>query len=138
MNSVPYKPAGYPTVLPYLVIDKAAALIAFMMEAFDAQELMRDGRPDGSIWHAQLRVGDAVIMLSDANADNPAMPGLLYIYTEDCDATYARAVALGGEPAMEPTDMAYGDRNAGVRHESGIMFWIATRRTAGGYTADST
>ncbi|MEZ5842310.1 MAG: VOC family protein [Hyphomicrobiaceae bacterium] len=135
MNATPFKPAGYPAVIPYLVVEDAGGLIVFMREAFAATEIMRDLRPDGTIWHAQVRIGDAVVMLSDANADNPAMPGLLYVYVEDCDAAFARATEAGAEPVMPPTVMDYGDRNAGVRHDSGIMWWIATRTRDGGYGA---
>lgn len=133
MNSDHYKPAAYPDVIPYLVVDDAPALMQFIIEALQGREIMRDKRDDGSIWHAQMRIGDAVIMLSDANADNPAMPGLIYVFVPDCDATHARAIAAGAENMMEPTDMDYGDRNAGVRHASGITWWIATRKQAPGY-----
>lgn len=137
MSTVRHKPEGYPSVVPYLVVTNADALMRFLAKTFGAHEIMRDKRPDGTIWHAQVRIDDAVIMLSDANAENPAMPGLIYVFVPDCDAAFARAVAAGAEPVMEPTDMEYGDRNAGVRDASGIMWWIATRRRAEGYDAEA-
>ncbi len=137
MSAVRHKPDGYPSVVPYLVVEDADALIRFLAATFGAHEIMRDKRPDGSIWHAQVRIDDAVIMLSDANAENPVMPGLIYVFVADCDATFARALAAGADGVMEPTDMDYGDRNAGVRDPSGIMWWIATRRRAEGYQAET-
>jgi PhnB protein len=119
-------PDGYHTVTPYLVSSDAAKLLAFLKAAFGAKEndLMR--APDGSIWHADVTVGDSHIMLSQATPQYPAMQGGLYLYVPDTDATYRAALAAGATSTMEPADQFYGDRNAGVKDPLGNSWWIGT------------
>ncbi len=119
-------PDGYSTVTPYLIASDAEKLLAFLKNAFGAKEhdLMR--APDGSIWHADVIVGNSHIMLSQATAHNPAMQAGNYLYVPDTDATYRAALAAGATSTMEPADQFYGDRSAGVKDVQGNIWWIGT------------
>jgi len=119
-------PEGFHTVTPYLVVKDAAQLIDFVKAAFDAAEVERMLDASGRISHAEVRVGDSIIMLSQATEKFPATTAMLYVYVSDCDATYKKAVAAGGTSLMEPADQFYGDRNAGIADANGIQWWIAT------------
>src|ERR1035438_9802465 len=98
-KAVPVKaiPEGYHTVTPYLVVQGAGKLIDFMKTAFDAQEIFRMPMPDGSIRHAEMRIGNSIIMIGEARDQLKAMPATLHLYMEDVDAVYARAVAARSE-----------------------------------------
>jgi PhnB protein len=120
-------PAGYHSVTPYLAVEGAEKLLDFMKRAFDAVEVhecMR--RPDGTIQHAEVRIGDSVVMLGEANGRWTPRPSTLYLYVNDTDATYRRALEAGAASLMEPANQFYGDRNAGVQDPSGNFWWIAT------------
>ena len=104
----------------------AGKLIDFMKAAFDAREIFRMPMPDGSIGHAELRIGNSMIMLGEASGQWKAMPATLQLYLEDVDAVYARAVAAGGTPIAEPANQFYGDRRGGVRDMCGNNWWVAT------------
>ena len=119
-------PEGYRTVTPYLVVDGAANVLEFVKQAFGAEEKFRMETPDGTIGHAEVQIGDSMVMLGDAGDQNPAMPAMIHLYVDDCDATYERALGAGGTSEREPTDQFYGDRSAGVRDPAGNLWWIAT------------
>jgi PhnB protein len=119
-------PEGYRTVTPYLVVEGATSVLEFVKQAFGAEEKVRMDAPDGKISHAEVQIGDSIVMLGDAGDQNPAMPAMIHLYVDDCDATYERALAAGGTSEREPTDQFYGDRSAGVRDSSGNLWWIAT------------
>ena len=119
-------PDGYPTVTPYLMVADAAKFIAFMSTVFDAKTTEQLMRPDGKIGHTELRVGDALIMLSEASQSHPATPVMLHVYVEDVDAAFERAVGAGGTVVAKPTNQFYGDRSGGVKEPSGNTIWIAT------------
>ena len=104
----------------------AEKLLTFLRKAFGAQDTEVMRAPDGSIWHADLTVGDSHIMVSQANAQHPAMPASIYLYVPDTDATYKAALAAGATSTMEPADQFYGDRNAGVTDAQGNVWWIGT------------
>jgi PhnB protein len=119
-------PAGYHTVTPYLVVENASALIEFMIKVFGAQEVLRMPQEDGRIIHAEVRIGDSVVMMSDALNNNPPMPTVLHIYLEDTDSAFQRALDAGAIALREPEDQFYGDRTAGVQDVFGNQWWIAT------------
>jgi PhnB protein len=119
-------PEGYHSVTPYLVVDGAAQVIDFAEKTFGAQLLLRMPGPGGTIGHAEIRIGDSVVMLADANATHPPRPGLLMVYVTDVDAVYRRALAAGATSEREPADQFYGDRSGGVRDGAGNQWWIAT------------
>jgi PhnB protein len=120
-------PDGYQNVIPYLIVDGAAALLDFVMQAFGAAEHERMAREDGSIGHAEVRIGDSVVMVSDSRGEWKPMQAAMYVYVPDTDATYHRAIEAGATSLMEPADQFYGDRNAGVRDPFGNIWWIGTR-----------
>ena len=121
-------PEGYHTVTPYLVVPSAAKLIDFMKLAFGADEIQRHAQPDGTILHAEVRIGDSVIMLGDASVKFKPMPTMIHLYVDDTDATYRRALQAGASSVREPADQFYGDRSAGVKDNFGNQWWIATHK----------
>ena len=127
MSTVKPIPEGYHSVTPYLSIKGAPQLIEFMKRAFGAQQLMSMVNEDGLIGHTEMKIGDSVIMLSEAREGYPPAPTGLYVYVEDVDAVYQRAVEAGGTAIMEPQTHFYGDRSGGVKDMCGNSWWIATR-----------
>ena len=121
-------PDGYHTVTPYLTVEGVAKLIDFVKHAFGATEVERMARPDGTIGHAEVRIGDSIIMMGEATAQWKPMPGTIYLYVDDTDTTYKRALQAGATSLMAPADQFYGDRNAGVKDASGNVWWIATHK----------
>ncbi len=118
-------PEGYQSVTPYLIVDNAAGLMDFAKEVLGAEEMFRMLGDNGKIGHAEMRIGDSVVMLSDANSENPVQQSTLLVYLEDCDATYKRALSAGGASRREPADQFYGDRTAGVE-AFGVTWWFHT------------
>jgi len=114
-------------VTPYLTVKDAARLMQFLSEAFDAEECYRTTAPEGGIMHAQMRIGDSMIELSDSNEQWPAMPAALHVYVADTDAVFASALRAGASALFDPTDMPYGERSGGVRDPVGNNWYIATR-----------
>lgn len=119
-------PDGYHSVTPYLTVEGADALLDFVSQAFSAEETVRMARPDGSIQHAEVRIGDSPVMLGEPAEQWEASPATIHLYVEDCDATYRRALEAGGTSLQEPTNQFYGDRMGGVRDPAGNSWWIAT------------
>ena len=119
-------PDGFHSITPYMVVHGARELIDFLKKAFDATEGHRTAQPDGTIMHAQLKIGDSPLMVAEGGEQWKPMPCAIYLYVKDTDATYPRAVAAGGKSLMTPADQFYGDRNAGVTDPSGNQWWIAT------------
>lgn len=124
--AVKAKPDGYHSITPYLVVDGAARLIDFLVQAFDAEERERFAAPGNRVGHAELRIGDSVVMLGDARPEHPAMQALLYLYVDDVDATYQIALSAGAKPVQPPQDHFYGDRSGGVKDPCGNVWYIAT------------
>lgn len=119
-------PKGHHTVTPYLTVPGVARLIEFAVEAFGAVEVGRMQTPDGVVLHAQIRIGDSIVMLGEPSPAVPRINGRLYLYVKDVDATYRRALKAGATSLREPADQFYGDRNAAVTDPSGNMWNIAT------------
>lgn len=90
-------PKGFHSVTPYLVIEGAPRLIDFLKAAFDGVEIERHLGPNGQIMHAEVQIGDSVVMMSEAAGPHPAMPSCLYHYVKDVDATYRASVAAGAK-----------------------------------------
>lgn len=126
MGSVKPIPDGYHTVTPYLTIRGVAELIDFLTQAFQAQEISRHTRADGTVRHAEIRIGDSVVMLGESRDEWTPMPSTIHLYVSDTDATYRRALRAGAISLMEPADQFYGDRMAGVKDPAGNHWWIAT------------
>jgi PhnB protein len=122
-------PDGYHTVTPYLTVRGAVKVIDFLQRAFGAKishEPLR--RPDGTIMHAQVTIGDSRIMIADENEMAKATPSTLYLYVPNVDSVFQQAIKAGGQPVMEPMDMFYGDRSGGVKDPSGNSWFVATRK----------
>jgi len=119
-------PNGYHTVTPFLVVPDINRQLAFIEAAFGATITERLESEDGSVLHAEARIGDSMLMLSPGKGQFQPMPCSLYLYVPDTDATYARALEAGASSVMEPGDQFYGDRNAGVMDQAGNYWWIAT------------
>jgi PhnB protein len=119
-------PEGYHTVTPYLTVEGAGKLLDFVKRAFDAKEIHRTTRPDGTLWHAEVRIGDSMVMMAEAADPWKPMSSAIYLYVNDTDATYQSAIAAGATSLMEPANQFYGDRNAGVQDPVGNMWWIGT------------
>jgi PhnB protein len=126
---VHYIPEGLRTITPYLHPKGAAKLIEFMIHAFGGQEVARYESPDGTIAHAQVRIGDSVIELGEAHGDIQPMPTAFHLYVKDADAVYRQALAAGARSLREPADMFYGDREASVVDPFGNHWYIATRKS---------
>jgi uncharacterized glyoxalase superfamily protein PhnB len=119
-------PEGFHTVTPYLLVPEVARLIDFLKQAFGAEEVHRSAAPDGSVMHAQVKVGDSMVMMGEARGDWKPMPVMLYLYVDDVDAWYHRALKAGATPVREIGNEFYGDRVGGVRDPSGNQWWMAT------------
>ncbi len=122
-------PDGYHSVTPYLTVRNAPKVIEFLKAAFGAK-LLHEAikRPDGSIMHAQVLIGDSRVMIAEESEMARATTSSLYLYVADADAVYRTAVKAGGATIMEPMDMFYGDRSGGVKDPSGNSWFIATHK----------
>jgi uncharacterized glyoxalase superfamily protein PhnB len=119
-------PEGFHTVTPYLAAQGAAALIDFLLAAFDAREVQREALPDGRIINAQIQVGDSMVLVADAPPERKPAPATFYMYLEDVDAAYEKAVRAGGISIEAPADQFYGDRTAAVTDPAGNHWYMAT------------
>ena len=128
-------PKGFHTVTPYLTVNDSARAIDFYKRAFGAQELYRVDGPDGKIAHAEIKIGDSIVMLSDE------MPGWsrspqslggtavnLFLYVKDVDGVFTRAIAAGAKVAMPLSDMFWGDRFGQVTDPFGHIWSLATHK----------
>ena len=117
-----FQPAGWSTVTPRIVTGDVDGFIRFLKSVFDARGERSAGAP------VEMRIGDSLILVSDGGGLRKTMPAFLYVYVEDADKTYQRAIASGAQPIEEPIDMPYGDRRATVRDSWGNTWQIATRK----------
>ena len=127
-------PEGYHTLTAYLAVEDADRAIEFYKDAFGAEEVVRMGAPDGRVAHAELQIGDTVLMVSDPypmqNAKSPKELGgttvSIFMYVEDVDASYKKAIDSGATAIMEPDDMFWGDRFGSFTDPYGHAWAIAT------------
>ncbi len=127
-------PEGYRTVTPYLAVDDAAAAIDYYKKAFGAKERGRMEAPGGKVGHAELEIGDSLVMLSDALPGFATRPptelggtsASIFLYVEDVDAVVKRAIDAGAEVATEIADQFWGDRFGSVRDPYGHVWGVAT------------
>ena len=115
----------YKTVTPYLVVADANAELTFLTSAFGGTEVQCSRNADQSVMHAEVRIGDSLVMLGQAGGQWQPRTGALYLWIEDVDAIYARALAAGATSESAPEDKPYGHRNAGVIDPNGNTWWIA-------------
>jgi PhnB protein len=114
-------PEGWHSVTPRLVVSDAAMLVEFLMQAFGATGDLQTERP------SVMRIGDSLVMVSSVGP-REAMPAFLYVYVDDIDATYKRALDAGAVSLEEPWDTPYGDRRGMVQDPCGNVWQIATRK----------
>ena len=119
-------PDGYHTITPYLIVEGATQLMDFLSKSFDAQVLAKMLDQEGRIVHAEVRIGDSRLMVSESDEKNPPTRSLLHLYLGDTDSFYERALAAGATSIREPIDEFYGDRTAGVKDTFGNQWWMAT------------
>jgi PhnB protein len=115
---------GYTTVAPWIVTDDTGAMLHFVSSAFGGVELARIVVEDGTIGHAEIRVGDTVLLAFDRRADWPVMPSLLRVFVPDADAAFERAVAAGARVVTPLSNSAWGDRGGRVRDPFGNIWWV--------------
>ncbi|MGH8967207.1 MAG: VOC family protein [Actinomycetes bacterium] len=122
-------PEGYGTVTPWMISKDTAGVLDFLARAFDAEELSRVDNPNGpGIGHAEVRIGDSVVMLFDALTPAwPYTPSFLRLYLPDGDRAWQQAVDAGATPLHRMTEMFWGDRVGRVRDPFGNVYWIQTR-----------
>jgi PhnB protein len=128
-------PAGYHTATPYLVIKDAAKAIEFYKQAFGAQEIFRMPKPDGTIMHGEIQIGDSRLMLADESAVGAHSPQSLngtpvsiFLYVADVDAAFNQAVSAGAKPTTPVQDMFWGDRYGRVTDPFGHQWHVATHK----------
>ena len=119
------QPQTYRTVTPYLLVAKAEAELTFLKAAFGADERGVSRGEDGSIRHAEMTIGDSLVMMGQASDQWRPRDGAFYLWVDDVDDTYRRALAAGASSESEPEDKPYGHRNAGVIDPNGLTWWIA-------------
>jgi PhnB protein len=120
-----FQPDGWHTVTPRIFVQDPERLIAFIRYVFHARGEFHPHRP------AEIRIGDSVVMVSDGGGLREATPAFLYVYVEDADSTFRRAIAANAVSVEEPSDMPYGDRRATVKDEWGNTWQIATHARKG-------
>ena len=115
---------SYRTVTPYLVVSDADAELRFLETAFGGAEVTCSRNPDNTVMHAEVTIGDSLIMLGQAGGQWTPRTAALYLWVKDVDATYARALDAGAQSESAPEDKPYGHRNAGVIDRNGVTWWI--------------
>jgi PhnB protein len=118
-------PKNYQQVMPYLIIKDAAKFIEFTQQVFDAKETYRAMRDENCIQHAEIMIGDSTIMLADSTEKYQPRPAGMFIYVEDADKTYLKALSAGAISVMEPADQPYG-RSGGIMDVYGNNWWLTT------------
>lgn len=136
MSKVSYIPKGYNSITPYLVIKGAGQAIDYYKKVFGATEVFRMDQPDGKVGHAELKIGDSLIMVADENpqmgeghssaATIGASPISLYLYIPDVDHVFQRAVAEGAKAIKPVENQFYGDRTGFLRDPFGHFWGLAT------------
>src|SRR5882757_71568 len=120
-------PPGYHSVNPYFVVAGVERFIEFLVAVFDGVEVgTRELTEDGAIDHADVMIGDSLVMMSEASDKYPARPSVNFAYVPDVDSAYARALAMGSRSILEPAEQQWGDRIAGILDPFDNRWWIAT------------
>ena len=134
MAKVPYTPAGYHSVTPYLAVRDAVAAVEFYRRAFGAELVMKLTMPDGKYAHAEIKIGDSHIMMAEENPEwgnkSPlalgGSPVSFMVYVADADAAFARALAAGCTQVRPVADQFYGDRTGTLKDPYGYQWSLGT------------
>jgi PhnB protein len=125
--STSYIPKGFHSLTPYLIVEDAEALVKFIKEAFDGEEVLLMKGDDGAIMHGAFKIGDSMVELGSAKSPWKPLAAGLHLYVKDTDKTYQQALDAGGTSLYEPKDMFYGERSGGVADPCGNQWYIATK-----------
>src|SRR5690554_3343497 len=124
--TTPWKPEGYPSLSPYLVVDDANAVVNFLEKVFAGKELRRHDRPDGSVMHVEVGFDSNVVMIGESMSGWDALPMHLHVYVKDVDAMYKNALAHGAEAVQEPQKKeSDDDKHGGFKGPGGNTWWVA-------------
>jgi PhnB protein len=130
-KSAQFRRPNFPNIAPYFLVNGAPQFIDFLVSAFEGSERIRVPRPDGSIMHGEVAIGNSVIELGDCNEQYPQRSMTTHLYVPDADATYARALEAGATPIYAPTDdHPSGDHWGEAKDPFGNTWYIATRKSA--------
>ena len=119
-----FKPKGFSAVTPFLAIEDLAGFIDFAEQGLGAEITTKMDHGDGKIIHAEFKIDDCHIMAGDT--EDGSYPGNIYVYVQDCDKAFDKAVSAGAEVVSKPKDQFYGDRNGVVKDKWGNQWWFAT------------
>jgi len=119
-------PNGFNTITPYFLVEEVEDFIKFLEDAFNAIPVSQTIMPGGVIMHAQVKIGNSIVMMGEAKDHWKPMPASTYLYVNNVDALYEQAMSAGGVSINKPRDEFYGDRTAGVQDPFGNYWWIAT------------
>jgi PhnB protein len=119
-------PEGFHALTPIVAVKEVMRLIDFLKAAFGAVELLKIHAPDGSVMHAELKIGDSILMLGEAGETCLVTTATLYLYVPDVDTTYRAGLDAGGESMEEPATRFWGDRMATIRDFAGNKWMVAT------------
>ena len=117
---------AYRTVTPYLVVPDADAELKFLADGLGATETLCHRNPDHTVMHAEIKIGNSLVMLGQAGPQSKALTAALYVWVPNVDELYAKALAAGATSASAPEDKPYGHRNAGVVDPGGVTWWIGS------------
>jgi PhnB protein len=123
----PFKPDGYTTVSPYLVVSDAAETIRFLEEAFGARLLRSFPDQHGRLMHSEVRIDDSIVMIADSAPAWPEVPSHVHIYVPDVDESYAHALAAGAKSVQQPVKKQDENKRASVKDAGGTTWWISTK-----------
>jgi uncharacterized glyoxalase superfamily protein PhnB len=125
----PFVRPGFDNIAPYVAVNGAASLIEFLKTAFQGSERCRVPRPDGTVMHAEIGIGNSVIELADASQQHPPRPVTVHLYVDDADAAYDRSLQAGATPIYPVDDQFWGDRQGCAKDEFGNVWYIAMAKT---------
>lgn len=118
-------PENYQAVMPYLILRDAASFIAFAIEVLDAEVSMKELREDGSILHAEIKIGESTVMIAEATEEYSPQNAGLFVYVQDADSAYSKALEIGAKGILEVSDKPYG-RSGGIQDPFGNTWWITS------------
>jgi len=121
------KTPEYPTIVPYLILPNASEFLTFTKKVFGAEESLKFMRDTNTIQHAEIKIGDSVIMFADATEEFASQPAGLTVHVINTDEAFKKAIDAGATAVMEPSDQQYG-RSAGVKDSFGNTWWLITRK----------
>lgn len=125
MNNVLKVPENYQAIMPYLILRDAPSFIKFAEQVFDAKIALKEMRDANKIMHAEIKIGDSIVMVAEATADYVPQNAGLFVYVKDADTAFEQALELGSEMVLEVSNQPYG-RSGGVRDPFGNTWWITS------------